>query len=396
MLHQPADAVVVGGGVIGLGIAWRATQAGMTVTVVDDAPGRGASWAAAGMLAPVTEVHYGEGQLLALNLAAAGRWPSFAAEVEEASGRPVGYRPGGTLAVARDADDIAALEDLYRFQLRCGLDVQRLRSRECRQLEPGLAPGIRGGVLAAGDHQVDNRALVEALLAACQRSGVRLVSGRVAELAVDGDRVTGVVLAAGGGPPAAPPAPSRPAGETLPAGVVVLAAGCWSGRLGGLAAEALPPVRPVKGQLLYLRGPASEPLCSRNVRGLEVYVVPRGDGRVVVGATVEEQGFDITMTAGAVHDLLRAALELLPDAAELELAETVVGLRPGSPDNAPMLGPAGPDGLVVATGHYRNGILLTPVTADAIAELLATGRVPEAIAPFGPGRFAAAPGRRVS
>src|SRR5215211_4043957 len=198
MAHQPAaDAVVVGGGVIGLGIAWRAATTGMTVTVVDEAPGRGASWAAAGMLAPVTEVHYGERPLLDLNLAAAGRWPSFAAEVEEASGRPVGYRPGGTLAVARDADDNATLEDLYQFQLRCGLEVERLHSRECRQLEPGLAPSIRGGVLAAGDHQVDNRALVQALLVACQRSGVRLVPGRVAELAVEGDRVTGVVLGDG-------------------------------------------------------------------------------------------------------------------------------------------------------------------------------------------------------
>ena len=384
MPHQPAaDVVVVGGGAIGLAVAWRAAQAGMAVTVVDQAPGRGASWAAAGMLAPVTEVHYGERQLLALNLAAAARWPSFAAELEEAAGQPVGYRPGGTLAVARDADDNAALEDLYQFQLRCGLEVERLRSRECRQLEPGLAPSIRGGVLAAGDHQVDNRALVQALVVACERAGVRLVEGRVAELAVEGGRVTGVVLAA--------------SGERLAAGTVVLAAGCWSGGIGGLAAQALPPVRPVKGQLLYLRGPADQPLCSRNVRGLEVYVVPRGDGRVVVGATVEEQGFDTTVTAGAVHDLLRAALELLPEVAELELAETVVGLRPGSPDNAPMLGPAGPDGLVVATGHYRNGILLTPVTADAIAELLASGRVPELIAPFGPERFAggvaAGPGR---
>ena len=395
MTHQPSpDAVVVGGGVIGLGIAWRAALAGMTVTVVDEAPGRGASWAAAGMLAPVTEVHYGERPLLSLNLAAAARWPAFAAEVEEASGLPVGYRPGGTLAVARDADDNAALEDLYQFQLRCGLEVERLRSRECRQLEPGLAPSIRGGILAAGDHQVDNRALVEALLVACQRAGVRMVRGRVAELTVEADRVTGVLLAGGG------PDPSRADGETLAAGVVVLAAGCWSGGLRGLAAAVLPPVRPVKGQLLYLRGPADQPLCSRNVRGLEVYVVPRTDGRVVVGATIEEQGFDTTVTAGAVADLLRAALELLPDVAELELAETVVGLRPGSPDNAPMLGPAGPDGLVVATGHYRNGILLTPVTADAIAELLATGRAPEMIAPFAPGRFTGrvptAPGRRMS
>jgi glycine oxidase len=367
---------VVGGGVIGLGIAWRAAQAGLSVTVVDQAPGRGASWAAAGMLAPVTEVHYGERPLLGLNLAAAARWPGFAAEVEDAAGRPVGYRPAGTLAVARDSDDNAALEDLYRFQLRCGLQVERLRSRECRQLEPGLAPGVRGGVLAPGDHQVDNRALVEALLVACDRSGVRLLEGRVAELATDGDRVIGVVLGDG---------------ERLAAGVVVLAAGCWSAGLGGLAAEAVVPVRPVKGQLLYLRGPADQPLCQRNVRGLEVYVVPRGDGRVVVGATVEEQGFDTRVTAGAVGDLLRAALELLPDVAELELAETVVGLRPGSPDNAPMLGPAGPEGLVVATGHYRNGILLTPVTADAIAGLLATGRVPDLIAPFAPGRFAGAP-----
>jgi glycine oxidase len=376
---------VVGGGVIGLGIAWRAALAGLTVTVVDPAIGRGASWAAAGMLAPVTEVHYGEEALLALNLAAGARWPSFAVELEEASARSVGYRPAGTLSVARDADDNAALEDLYQFQLRCGLDVERLRSRECRQLEPGLAPSIRGGVLAPGDHQVDNRALVEGLLAAGRRAGVRLVEGRAVELATDGDRVTGVVLAGG---------------QRLAAGTVVLAAGCWSGELGGLAAEALPPVRPVKGQLLHLRGPADQPLCSRNVRGLEAYVVPRSDGRVVVGATMEEQGFDTRVTAGAVGDLLRAALELLPDVAELELVETVAGLRPGSPDNAPLLGPAAAEGLVVATGHYRNGILLTPVTADTVAELLATGQVPELIAPFAPGRFArnvpAGSGRRAS
>jgi glycine oxidase len=349
----------------------------MAVTVVDPAPGRGASWAAAGMLAPVTEVHYGEQALLRLNLAAADRWPAFAAELEEAAGAPIGYRRCGTLTVARDADDNAALEDLYRFQLRCGLQVERLRSRDCRRLEPGLAPSVRGGVLAPGDHQVDNRAMADALVAAGERAGVRLLLGRAAELLVDGERVTGVTLAGG---------------ASLAAGTVVLAAGCWSRDLGGLAAELLPPVRPVKGQLLHLRGPAADPLCRRNVRGLEVYVVPRADGRVVVGATVEEQGFDARVTAGAVHDLLRAALELLPDVAELELAETVAGLRPGSPDNAPLLGPAGVDGLVVATGHYRNGILLAPVTADAVAELLVSGRVPAAIAAFRPDRRAAAGG----
>jgi glycine oxidase len=375
------DVLVVGGGVIGLGVAWRAAQAGMAVTVVDPSPGRGASWAAAGMLAPVTEVHYGEQALLRLNLAAADRWPGFAAELEEAAGRQVGYRRCGTLTVARDTDDNAALEDLYRFQLRCGLQVERLRSRDCRRLEPGLAPSVRGGVLAPGDHQVDNRALAGALLAACERAGARLLADRATGLQLDGERVTGVRLAGGGSPAAA---------------TVVLAAGCWSRELGGLAAELLPPVRPVKGQLLHLRGPADDPLCRRNVRGLEVYVVPRADGRVVVGATVEEQDFDTRVTAGAVHDLLRAALELLPDVAELELVETVAGLRPGSPDNAPLLGPAGVDGLVVATGHYRNGILLAPVTAEAVAELLATGRVPAAIAPFSPARLQAGTARSAS
>jgi glycine oxidase len=367
------DVVVVGGGVIGLGIAWRAAQAGMAVTVVDPSPGRGASWAAAGMLAPVTEVHYGEQALLRLNLAAAERWPGFAAELEEAAGTQVGYRRCGTLTVARDTDDNAAIEDLYRFQLGCGLQVERLRSRDCRRLEPGLAPSVRGGVLAPGDHQVDNRAMAGALLTACERAGVRLRVERASGLRMDGERVTGVTVAGG---------------ARLAAATVVLAAGCWSRQLDGVPPELLPPVRPVKGQLLQLRGPAAEPLCRRNVRGLEVYVVPRADGRVVVGATVEEQGFDTRVTAGAVHELLQAAFELLPDVTELELVETVAGLRPGSPDNAPLLGPAGVDGLVVATGHYRNGILLAPVTAEAVAELLVDGRVPAGIAPFSPARTA--------
>jgi len=372
------DVVVVGGGVIGLGIAWRAALAGLQVIVVDDGLDRGAaSWAAAGMLAPVTEIHYGEQELLRLNLAAAERWPAFAAELQECAGASVGYRRCGTLIVARDADDNAALHDLYRFQRGLGLRVERLRGRECRQLEPGLAPSIRGGIMAPGDHQVDNRALVAALLIACDRAGVRQCLGRVVAVGVEHDRVRRVVLAGG---------------ERLDAGAVVLSAGCWSGTLGGLPPGALPPVRPVKGQLLHLRGPGEEPLCQRNVRGLEVYVVPRGDGRVVIGATVEEQGFNTTVTAGAVHDLLRAAFELLPDVAELELVETVAGLRPGSPDNAPLLGPSPLDGLVIAAGHYRNGILLTPVTADAMAELLVSGRVPAAITRFSPRRFAGAAG----
>jgi glycine oxidase len=361
--------VVVGAGVIGLTIAWRAAAAGLQVTTVDDAPGSGASWAAAGMLAPVTEVHYGEEDLLRLNLAAAEGYPRFVAELEDASGRDPAYRPCGMVAVARDADDNSALADLFAFQRELGLKVERLTGSEVRALEPGLAPGARGGVLVEGDHQVDNRALVEALLAACRRAGVSHRGSRVGALAERG-RV------------------ELTDGSVLEADTVVLCAGCWTNAITGLPRDALPAVRPVKGQLLHLKGPPSPELVGRSIRGLDVYIVPRRDGRVVVGATVEELGFDTRATAGGVFGLLRAAYELVPGITELELTEIAVGLRPGSPDNAPIIGPTSRDGVVVATGHYRNGILLAPVTADAIVDLLTTGSVPPLVAGFGPGRFA--------
>ncbi|MGH8885045.1 MAG: glycine oxidase ThiO [Egibacteraceae bacterium] len=367
------DVVVVGGGVIGLAVAWRAAQAGMAVTLCDPRPGSGASWAAAGMLAPVTEVTYGEQALLALNLDSARRWPVFAAELAEASGLDPGYLECGTVVVARDADDRRALSDLIAFQRELGLEVEPLRSRELRALEPGLAPSVCGGIHVPGDHQIDARALLSALRAACDRAGVGLRPARALGVLTRGDRVTGVRLDDGG---------------ELGTETVVLAAGCWSGQIEGVDLRVLPPVRPVKGQLLRLRGPAMERLSTRNVRGLDVYVVTRPDGRVVVGATVEERGFDLVPTAGAVHDLLRDARDLLPGVAELDFVEVAVGLRPGSPDNAPLLGPAvGIDGLVCATGHYRNGVLLTPVTADLVTELLETGKLPDQAAPFAPDRF---------
>jgi glycine oxidase len=376
-----AEVVVVGGGAVGLGIAWRAAESGLGVTVVDEQPGRGASWAAAGMLAPVTEVHYGEEELLRLNLASTARYPSFVAELEERSGRSTGYRQCGTVVVARDTDDNAELSRLFAFQQRLGLAVQRLGSRDCRLAEPALAPSVRGGILVEGDHQIDNRALVGALIAACEHAGVRLERARAARLCSQSGHVSGVALSDG---------------RVLHGRRVVLAAGSWSATIDGLPPEAVPAVRPVKGQLLHLRtpsSPAQPAIASHNVRGLEVYVVPRADGRVVVGATVEERGFDTTVTAGAVHELLRAAYELLPGVAELEFVEAVAGLRPASPDNAPLLGPAALDGLVLATGHYRNGVLLTPVTADAIAELLVSGELPALLAPFSPARFGAAVSR---
>ena len=358
--------VVVGGGVIGLSIAWRAAGHGMAVTVVDPGSGEGASGVAAGMLAPVTEVHYGEEALLALNLDSSRRYPGFVAELEEASGRATGYRASGTLTVARDADDLAAVDELVAYQRGLGLAVERLRSRELRQLEPALAPGVRGGALVPGDHQVDPRRLVDALGEGCRRRGVTLRRERAVALGRHS-----VVLSGG---------------DREAAGAVVLAAGCWSGLIDGLAPDA-GAVRPVKGQILRLHGCAERPVAGHNIRGLDAYLVPRTDGEVVVGATVEERGYDTAVTGGAVHELLRAALELVPDVGELTLAETSAGLRPGTPDNAPLIGPSGDDSVVLATGHYRNGILLAPVTADCVVELLATGQAPAVIAPFSPRRF---------
>lgn len=359
---------------MGLAIGWRSAQAGLSVTIVDDAPGKGASRAAAGMLAPVTEVHYGEEALLQLALASSEHYPDFVADLEQDSGRDAGYSRCGTLAVARDTDENAALEELYRFQHRLGLDVERLRSKECRDLEPALAPTIRGGVFVEGDHQIDNRMLLDALEEACRRSGVTFLLTRAREIVVRGDKVVGVRTADD---------------EAISADQVVLAAGCWSGSIAGVPAEALPPVRPVKGQLIHLRSADKLPLATRTIRGLDAYIVNRPDGRAVIGATVEERGFDTTVTAGAVHELLRDAYELLPGIAEMEVTEVTAGLRPGSPDNAPLLGPSTIERLSIATGHYRNGILLAPVTAASIARLLATGEVDDIIRPFSPQRFAA-------
>lgn len=366
------DVVVAGGGVIGLSIAWQSAARGLSVTVADPRPSSGASWAAAGMLAPVTEVHYGEERLLELNLDSHARYPEWSEELNEASGRDCGYAQTGTLVVARDADDNAALKDLFDFQQRLGLDVERLRGRDCRQLEPSLAPSTRGGILVRGDHQIDNRALIEALRAACERAGVEIAHRPVASVELDSDGVAGVAL---------------DDGQRLACRALVVAAGAHSAGIGGMPPEVIPPVRPVKGQLLHLRGAAGQRLATRTIRGLEAYVVVRPDGRVVLGATVEERGFDERVSAGGVHELLRAGFELLPGLDELELIETSVGLRPTSPDNAPLLGPTNVEGLVMATGHYRNGILLTPVTAWAIAEVLATGEVPDIIRPFSPQRF---------
>ena len=380
---RPYDVAVVGAGVIGLSAAWRLAQRGASVVAIDPAPGSGASGVAAGMLAPVTEARLGEEPLLRLNRASWARWPAFAAEVEAAGGRAIGYRDDGTLMVALDADDRAVLDDLAQRHRTMGLVVEPLRGREARALEPGLAPGVRAGLLAADERSVDPAALVEALLAAAVAAGVAVVRGPVERVVTTpaGDRVTGAEVGAG----------DRPA-HVVDAGTVVLAAGCRSGTVGGLPDHVRPPVRPIKGQVLTLRQPPGEPLLTRTLRGIvrgaSVYLVPRGDGRVVVGATVEERGFDTTATAGGGYVLLRDALALVPGLDEAELVGVRGGLRPGSPDDLPMIGPSGVDGLVMATGHHRNGILLTPVSADAVAAAVTGEPLPDEAMACDPRRFA--------
>ncbi len=374
-LSRAFDVAVVGGGVIGLSAAWRLARLAMTVALCDPEPGRGASWVAAGMLAPVTELHYGEEALLALNLAAARRWDGFARDLEAVAG-PVGYRRTGTLLVGADEDDRAWIEQLFDFQRQLGLEVEWLSARRARDMEQALAPGVRAGLWAPGDHQVDNRLVVSALLTALSHAGAVLVPEAVEAVSCTGGAVRGVRLSSG---------------TEVAARAVVLAAGCHSSSIGGLPAPSLPAVRPVKGQILRLAAGRGGPPLRRAVRavveGSSVYLVPREDGSLVVGATVEEQGFDTTVTAGAVLELLRDARRVVPAVSEMVLDEASAGLRPGSPDNGPLVGPvASVPGLVMATGHFRNGFLLAPITADALSAVLVGTDPPPEMACFGPRR----------
>ncbi len=334
-----SDVLVVGGGVIGLVTAWRAAQRGFTTTVVDPAPGGGAAQVAAGMLAAVTELHHGEQTLLGLNLESARRYPDFVAELTELTGHDLGYRRCGTLAVALDADDRALLRELHALQHRSGLTSEWLSGRECRRLEPMLAPGVRGGLRVDGDHQIDPRRLAGALLAACERAGVVLRPAWAERLNVRRGRAVSVTVSDG---------------DELAAGSIVLAGGSLSGRLAGVPEAVLPPVRPVKGQVLRLTVPKRyAPFLSRTVRavvrGSQIYLVPRENGELVVGATSEELGWDTTVTAGGVYELLRDAHELVPGITELPLTETRAGLRPGPRQRSA----ARPDGTAGAAAGDR-------------------------------------------
>jgi glycine oxidase len=363
--EQSADVVVIGGGIIGLAVAWRARSRGLDVVLCDrgELPSEiAAAHVAAGMLAPVAEAESGERALLALGLESARRWPAFAAELSDVSGVDVDYRPCGALVVARDRDEAEHVERELALRERLGLHVERLVPSQARTLEPALAPSLRAAFRAPDDHAVDPRAVCAALVVAARDAGVTLRTNTNVQSVAAGE---GVVL---------------DSGERIAAGHVVIAAGAWSG---GIDGAPVLPVRPVKGQVLRLRPRAGEvPLLEGVVRWDGGYLVPRSDGRVILGATMEEQGFDVTVTALAVHELLREASERVPGVLDLELEGVLAGLRPAAPDNAPLIGMH--EGVMVATGHHRNGVLLTPVTADLVAAELA-GETQDHV--FGPGRF---------
>lgn len=369
------DAVVVGAGVIGLAIAWELKTLGWSVLVVDrDRPGAGTTRVAAGMLAPVGELDFGEPALLEMNMVSAGMYPEFVSSVERVCGGTLGYRRMGGLHVALDRDEAAELRRVHELQVNSGLRSEWLGPGAARELEPGVSPSLTGAVLVEDDGTIDPRVLVAGLLEALELEGVEIRTGhRVTGIRRKHGRAEGIEL---------------DDGSRIAARIVVAAVGAEAGKADWLPEEARPPVRPVKGQILELKGDPADPVCDRILGSERVYLVPRRDGRLIVGATVEELGFDRRVTAGGVHELLREAYRLLPEVAELEFVDAAAGFRPGTPDNLPVVGRTSVENLLIATGHYRNGILQAPITARTIADLADGGSLMGPMAAASPERFA--------
>jgi len=375
------DVAVIGAGAVGLAVGWRAAQRGLRAIVLEraDRTGAGTSSVAAGMLAPIAEALPTELPLMRLGLASARIYPEFVGELSDASGMDPGYLRCGTLIAARDGDEAESLTRELELRHSLGLAVNRLRSSEARRLEPALAPALRLALEIPDDHAIDPRRLTAALTQALTNAGGTLrTSTAVREVVVTDGRVRGVRT-------------GDPDVEPITAEHVVVAAGAWTEALEGLPDDARVPIHPVKGQILRLHDPAGPGLLTRVLRMAGGYVVPRGDGRYVLGATMEERGFDRTVTAGGAFELLRNAFELLPSVTELVIDEFSAGLRPTTPDNAPAIGPGSIPGLHWAVGHYRHGILLTPVTADLVTGALAAGNDRAIADEFAPTRFAGVP-----
>jgi glycine oxidase len=363
------DTIVVGAGVVGLSVAYELLRLGRTVTVLDRGPaGRGATWAAGGMLAPVAEAETEDLEVVAFGKDSLARYPEFVRGVEKTSGLSVGYRAEGTLWVAIHRDDREELDRLERLLGSKSLEVERLAPGSLVQLEPHLSGRVLGGLRLAEDHQVDPRRLARALCRAVEALGGRVLEGwRVERVEERNSRVSAV-------------AGRRPDGTPF-AGTpteVVVAAGAWS--FEGLELPLCDPgLRPVKGQLVRARG---QRLISHVVRTPEVYLVPREDGELLIGATMEERGFDETPTVGAVMDLLRHAWQVVPASYDLELSEVSVGLRSAVEDHRPVIGDTAVQGLFLALGHFRNGILLAPATAHYLADRIVQGVAPSKLEPF--------------
>jgi glycine oxidase len=372
------DVAIVGAGVIGLSIGWVLARRGLKVAVFDRAAaGSGASLAATGMLAAAAEHEPGCQEFLTFALESQGLWPSFRAALEGEAGLGTDYRDSGTLVVALGRDEVERLRFRYDLHQRCSLPTRWLSAAEVRAMEPGLRPSVAAGLFCAEDHQVDPKLTMAALRLAFKAAGGFLVEHcAVAALDLAGGRVAGLVTAAG---------PCK-------AKTVVIAAGAWT-------ADALPhglaiPLRPLKGQSLAVKTTAETGTLSHIVWTEQIHLAPKGDGRLIVGATVEERGFDDTITAGGIYALLEGARRAFPAIEEMAIEALWTGLRPSSIDDAPILGATPVAGLAIATGHHRNGYLLAPATAHAIAALVTDGTMPQSTSAFALARFAAATSQR--
>lgn len=367
------DVAVVGAGIIGLSVAWRLARHGLAVAVFDrGTAGSGASSAATGMLAAAAELEPGGSDLLALCLESQRSWPEFRDELEAAADMSIDYRAEGTLLVALGREEVERLRSRYDLQLRSGLVTRWLSGSDARAAEPGLRPSVTAGVLCPDDHQVDPRRVVLALRHALARSGGQLIEN-CAPTALDraGGRVTGVQVAE----------------HLCRAPIVVVATGAWTAANDVLPAGLQVPVRPLKGQALALRSTSRTEMLSHVVWTEHVHLAPKAGGRLIVGATVEEAGFDAAVTAGGVYALLEGARRALPSIEDMEVEAIWTSFRPTSDDDAPIIGATPLEGLLIATGHHRNGVLLAPVTARAVEELVLRGKVSGATASFGIDRF---------